>query len=56
MVLASPMPVFRSMRSEIEPQEDYLPALQRNLKHIIDGLGSSRITADFVFITTNPAE
>ncbi len=55
MVLASPMPIFWSRRSEVERQEDYLPALQRNLKRIMDGLGSSRITADFVFITTNPA-
>ena len=56
MVLASPMPIFWSMRDEIEPQGEYLPALQHNLKQIIDGLGRGQITADFVFITTNPTQ
>jgi hypothetical protein len=53
IVLASPVAVFSSMRREVERQEDYLPALQRNLDRIFDRLGSGRITADIFFITTS---
>lgn len=54
VLLATPVPLFDSLRAEQEARSDYLPALQKQLAQIAAKHGAERLTADFVQVTTRP--
>ena len=51
-LLVTPVPLFDSLRPEIEPRADYLRAVQARLQQIAAKHGQDKIAADFVQITT----
>ena len=53
-VLASPVPMFADIRQGQESDGDYLAAVNERLKAESTGTEGRPVTADFVFITTNP--
>ncbi|GMQ75687.1 MAG: hypothetical protein BMS9Abin01_0942 [Gammaproteobacteria bacterium] len=54
-VIASPVPLFADIRQGQESDADYLAALNERLKAESTGIEGRPVTADFVFITTEPA-
>jgi hypothetical protein len=54
VVLATPEPIFESVRNEVERQDEYLQALGRNLDRIAVPENDEKIIADMFFITTKP--
>ncbi len=52
VLLATPEPLFDSLRKEYEPTSQYLADLKKRLTQLIEKVGKNRITADFVLITT----
>ncbi|QDZ28049.1 serine/threonine protein kinase [Noviherbaspirillum sp. UKPF54] len=51
-LLVTPVPLFDTLRPEIEPRADYLRAVQARLRQIAEKHGRDKIAADFVQITT----
>jgi hypothetical protein len=55
VLVATPTPLFESLRPASEPRADYLAAVQTRLKEIAGKYGEQRIAVDFAPITTQPA-
>jgi serine/threonine protein kinase len=53
-ILATPEPLYKELRTEYEPQSDYLPDLRKRLNELAAKVGDSRITADILLIETFP--
>jgi serine/threonine protein kinase len=53
-ILATPEPLYKELRTEYEPQSDYLPDLRKRLNELAAKVGDSRITADILLIKTFP--
>jgi serine/threonine protein kinase len=53
-ILVTPEPLYNELRTEYEPQSDYLPDLRKRLNELAAKVGDSRITADILLIETFP--
>ena len=54
VLLASSVPLFESLRGQLEESNDYRAALRKRLQALESG-GTAKISADFVVITTKQA-
>jgi serine/threonine protein kinase len=54
VLLATSEPLFDRPRKEFETQAEYLPELRQRLARLQARLGSDRISADFLLISTSP--
>jgi hypothetical protein len=55
VLVATPVPLFETLRPESEPRAAYLAAVDARLKAIAGKYGEGRIAVDFAPITTRPA-
>lgn len=54
IVLATPSPLFAQQRPEIEPEQEYLAAMQKALASASRSPSGGEIAADWLFVTTGP--